>query len=149
MLAAVDEEIQPDEKEALSQLLDEFEDVFSRGEYELGSTDIVEHTIDTGDHKPIRQPLRRHLLPHLQAITEQTSEMLRQGLIEPAISEWTSNVVLVMKKDGSLRFCIDYRRLNEASRRIYILYPESTPVWTPWLEPVGFQRLTSGPDITR
>ena len=89
LLDAVDEEIQPAEKEAVSQLLDEFEDVFERGEYDLGSTDIVEHTIDTGDYKPIRQPLRRNPLPNLQAITEQTSEMLRQVLIEPAISEWT------------------------------------------------------------
>ena len=47
--------------------------------------------------------------------------MLRQGLIEPAISEWTFNVVLKQKKDCSLRFCIDYRCLNEASRKN--LYP--------------------------
>ena len=87
LLAAVDKEIQSAEKEELSQLLDEFEDVFSRGEYDLGSTDVVEHTIDTADHKPIRKPLQRHPLPHHQAITKQTSEMLRQGLIEPVISE--------------------------------------------------------------
>ena len=117
LLTAVDKEIQPAEKEALSQLIDKFEDVFSRGDYDLGSTDIVQHTIDTGDHKPIRQPLRRHPLPHLQAIREQTSEMLSQGLIEPPISESTSNVVLVKKKDRSLRFCINYRRFNEASRK--------------------------------
>ena len=65
------------------------------------------HSIDTGDNKPIRQLLRRNPLPHLQAIWEQTKEMLRQDIIEPAVSEWTSNVVLV-KKDKSLKYCIDY-----------------------------------------
>ena len=149
LLVAVDEEIQPAEKEALSQLLDEFEDVFSQGEYDLGSTDIVEHTIDTGDHKPIRQPLRRHPLPHQPAITEQTSEMLRQGLIEPAISEWTSNVILAKKMDGSMRICIDYRRLNEASRKD--LYPLHR--FDSYLDVMAgascFSTFTSGPDTTR
>ena len=50
---------------------------------------------------PIRQPLRRQPPPHLQAIKEQTELMLQQGIIEPTISGWTSNIVLVRKKDGS------------------------------------------------
>ena len=43
--------------------------------------------------------------------------MLQQGVVEQAVSGWTSNVVLVRKKDGSLRFCIDYRRLIEANQK--------------------------------
>ena len=78
-------------------------------------TNLIMHGIDTGDHKAIRQPLRRHPSPPAEAIREQTAEMLRQNLIESAISGSTSNVVLVKKKDSSLRFCIDYRRLNEVS----------------------------------
>ena len=90
--------------------------MFFKGEYDLGCTVLVMQSVDTGDCKPIRQPLRRHLPPHAQAIRDQTAEMLRQDLIEPAVIEWTSNVVLV-KKDGSLRFCIDYRHLNEVSHK--------------------------------
>ena len=52
---------------------------------------------------------------HLQAIKEQTKLMLQQGIIETAISRRQLNVVLVRKKDGSLRLCVDYRRPNEAS----------------------------------
>ena len=95
--------------------------MFLKGDYDLGSTDIVTHSIDTGDNKPIRQPLRRHTLPHLQAIREQTMKLLKQDIIELTVRMWTSNVVLVKKKDGSLRFCIHYRRLNEASGKD--LYP--------------------------
>ena len=89
----------------------------------MGQTGITKHRIDTGTHPPIRQPLRRHPPPHLQAIKEQTELMLQQGIIEPAVSGWTSNVVLVRKKDGSLRFCIDYRRLNVASQKYAYTLP--------------------------
>ena len=98
LLAAVDGVLYPADVKALSHLIDEFEDVFSKGDYDLGSTDIVTHSIDAGEHKPIRQPLRMHSLPHLQAIREHTMEMLRQDIIDPAVSEWTSNVVVVKKK---------------------------------------------------
>ena len=104
LMAAVDGELQPEAKQALSKLIDDYSDVFSKREYDLGCTGLVMHSVDTGDHKPIRQPLRRHPPPHAQAIRDQTAEMSRQDLIEPAVSEWTSNVVLVKKKDGSLRF---------------------------------------------
>ena len=78
--------------------------LFSRETYDMGRTNLVEHTIDTGDHRPIRQPLRRHPRAHLDEIDRQVDELLRNGFVEPAASPWASNVVLVRKKDGSLDY---------------------------------------------
>ena len=97
----------------LKTLFNEFEYTLSTSDYDMGQTGITKHHIDTGDHPPFRQSLRYHPPQHLQAIKGQTDLMLQQGIIEPAVSGWTSNVVLVRKKNGSLRFCVDYLRLNE------------------------------------
>src|SRR6218665_1787640 len=75
------------------------------------------HKIDTGDAPPVRQPLRPLTLPHRVVVDEQLDSMLKAGTIEPAVSEWAANVVLARKKDGTLRFCIDYRQLNERTRK--------------------------------
>jgi hypothetical protein len=113
----VDEDVTKDDRRRLKSLLEEFSDVFSRSEYDLGCADLVEHPIFTGDSRPIKQMLRRHPIPHVEAIRKQTEEMIKQDVVEPACGEWRSNVVLVKKKDGSLRFCIDYRQLNDITRK--------------------------------
>src|SRR5207245_5185190 len=84
---------------------------------DLGRTDIARHQIDTGDARPIKQALRRQPFCQLQLIDDQVNEMLNHGIIEPSQSPWTSNVVIVKKKDGTSRFCIDYRRVNEYTRK--------------------------------
>jgi transposase InsO family protein len=91
--------------------------VFSTSETDLGLTNLTSHHIDTGDAKPFRQPLRRFPPAHVVAIEEHVNNMLAQGVIEPACSPWASNIVLVRKKDGSFRCCIDYRQLNSATRK--------------------------------
>ena len=68
--------------------------------------------IDTGDAPPRRQPVRRTPFAVRTEIARQLREMQSQGVIEPSSRPWASPVVLVRKKDGSLRFCIDYRHLN-------------------------------------
>ena len=102
--------------EQLKQLLEENHDVFSL-EGELGCTNIVQHVIDTGDHPPIKQPIRRMPFVHREKISAMVDEMLAQGVIQPSVSAWSSPVVLVPKKDGTSRFCVDYRRLNGVSRK--------------------------------
>ena len=78
----------------------------------MGRTNLVEHEINTGNHPPIRQGLRRHPIAHLDVIDEQVRELMRNDLIEPAASPWAANIVLVRKKDGTYRLCVDYRALN-------------------------------------
>ena len=95
------------------QFIRENEALFSKSEFDIGCTDLVQHRIDTETHRPFRQSLRRHPMAHLPQIDEHVDEMLRHNIIEPAASPWCSNVVLVKKADGGLRFCIDYRQLNE------------------------------------
>ena len=98
-----------DEADKIKQLLTDFADVFSSGPMDLGRTGLVKHRITTADAPPIRQRPRR--IPFaLREETEQILEEMRhQDVIEPSSSPWTSPVVLVWKKDGSLRFCADYR----------------------------------------
>ena len=83
---------------------------------ELGTTDLVTHSIDTGDHPPVRQPHRRMPFALRTKVDEMVSDMLSQGVIRPSQSPWASPVVLVRKKDGSIRFCVDYRKLNHITK---------------------------------
>jgi len=80
-----------------------------------GKSQILSHHIDTGSARPIRQPLRRFPPAHVEAISNEVDKLLAQGVIEPASSPWAANVVLVRKRDGSCRCCIDYRQLSNVT----------------------------------
>uniref|UniRef100_A0A5S6QM40 Reverse transcriptase domain-containing protein n=1 Tax=Trichuris muris TaxID=70415 RepID=A0A5S6QM40_TRIMR len=94
----------------------EYADIFADGE-NLGRTDVVQHRIDTGDAEPRRQPPRRIPFHQRKIVEQETQRMLRQGIIEPAEGPWASPIVLVRKKDGTFRFCVDYRKLNDVTRK--------------------------------
>ena len=117
MLDRTDPTVPADAKQQLGRLMQKYQDVFSYSEFDLGRTDIVEHEIDTGTNRPFRQALRPQPRAHLPAIDNLIDEMQSQGVIEPCHSEWASNIVLVKKKDGSIRFCVDYRKLNDLTRK--------------------------------
>ena len=101
----------------LHDLLLRFANVFSEGPHDLGRTDLVKHWINTEGSTPIRQPPRRLPLAKREEAAKAVSEMYEQGIIEPAAGPWCSPVVLVKKKDGGTRFCIDYRKLNNVTHR--------------------------------
>ena len=98
-------------------LLDEFQDVYSRGANDLGKTSKVYHKIPTGDARPIKQGARR--LPYHQRREVETNldAMVKNGVVTSSTSPWSSPIVLVKKKDGITRFCVDYRKLNDVTRK--------------------------------
>lgn len=106
-----------DQKPLLCSLLGRNADVFSKGPEDLGHTDLVLHKVNTGDAAPIRQPPRRLPSQKKDEAHKAVTEMLQQGLIEPSASPWAAPIVLVRKKDGSWRFCVDYRRLNDVTKK--------------------------------
>ena len=70
---------------------------FVADEFDLGCTPLLQHRIDTGDARPLRQGLRRHPWAYLDIIDTQVYKMLKAGIIERSASPWASNVVLVKK----------------------------------------------------
>ena len=73
-------------------------------------------TIVTGDSHPQRIPARRMPLAVRREVAKQLRDMQKAGVIQPSVSPWSSPVVMVKKKDGTQRFCVDYRALNSVTR---------------------------------
>ena len=105
-----------EEQKSLTDLILMYSDVFALDAGELGTTDVVNHTINTGDNPPIKQPLRRTPFALREKVDELVREMLSHGVIQQSKSPWASPVVLVSKKDGGLHFCIDYHQLNRVTK---------------------------------
>ncbi|KAJ8019120.1 hypothetical protein HOLleu_42497 [Holothuria leucospilota] len=107
------------EAKQVRKLLADNGDVFARFKGDLGRTDLVQHQINTGDARPIRQAPPRRLPIHKKEEAEKELEkkMLNQDVVEPSNSAWSSPVALVRKKDGSTRYCIDYRKLIDVTQK--------------------------------
>ncbi|MCG8048682.1 MAG: RNase H-like domain-containing protein, partial [Candidatus Thiodiazotropha endolucinida] len=99
------------------QVLENWPDVFSTSPTDLGRTDLVKHKIKLTDYTPFKDPYRRIPPSMYEEVRLHIKEMLEADAIRPSESPFSSNVVLVRKKDGSLRFCIDFRKLNSRTIR--------------------------------
>lgn len=102
--------------------LDKFKAVFSSGDSDIGLAGVTEHNIKLTDNTPIFQRPRRFPQPISDEIERQCSELNSLDIIEPSSSPWSSPVVPVRKKDGSIRMCIDYRKVNR------VTVPDKFPV---------------------
>ena len=82
-----------------------------------GRTEAVVHDIDTGSTRPIRCNPRKLSPKKIKIQQELVDKMLEEGQIEHSVSAWSAPTVLVTKKDGTTRFCVDYRRLNNSTKK--------------------------------
>lgn len=99
-------------KVKLVELLEKYDDIFSKHALDCGETKGFMHHIRLVDEKPFRLPYRRIPPAHYQKLRQVLSEMEEQEIIRKSVSEYASPLVLVWKKDGSLRLCTDFRWLN-------------------------------------
>ena len=111
------EGITPEQAHILANVLIEFSDVFAKSDLDLGCFDAIKHTIDTGDARPIKQRMRRTPMGFEKEEEKHLSTMLAAGVVRPSSSAWSSPPVLVRKKDGGVRWCIDYRMLNNVTKK--------------------------------
>ena len=110
-----DDEIPNEEQARLRKLLRKYIKTFSRSSADLGKTSIVQHKIEIVGDKPKRSPTRPLTPPQRKEMKKHLQEMEDADIIRPSASEYAAPVVLLKKKDNSVRFCVDYRLLNKVT----------------------------------
>lgn len=110
-------ELNEEQQATVRRFFIKYQTIFAKSKADTGRTSLVKHRIDTGEARPSRQPPRRLAFGKRVLEHQAVDEMLEWKIIRPSTSSWSSPIVLVAKPDGSMRFCVDYRKLNEATRK--------------------------------
>lgn len=106
-------------------ILADFPDVFSTHKFDLGETRHAVHHIDTGDARPISCNPRRIPLGVEEKVDALVEQLLQHNIIRPSQSPWNSPIVVVAKKNGDIRMCVDFRRLNAVTQRPIFPIPDA------------------------
>jgi hypothetical protein len=101
----------------------------------------LENAIETGHHRPTYTPPYRRSPKDHQTLSAETEKLLNQKHIEPSTSPWNSPVVLVRKKDGNTRFCVDYRKLNDITVKDSFPLPRIDDIFDQLSQSVYFTKL--------
>ncbi|UYV70710.1 hypothetical protein LAZ67_8000342, partial [Cordylochernes scorpioides] len=112
----IDDSLDESQKEKLRNLFKNYTDIFEFSKRKQFKDVNVKHRINTGDHLPTKQRPYRVAPRERQIIQDEVNKMEKLDIIQPSESPWASPVVLIRKKDGSWRFCVDYRRLNKITK---------------------------------
>lgn len=121
--------LSPSEKKQTMEIIDEYRDVFSKDKNDIGLTDVVKHSIDTNTDRPIFVRPRRQPLAMENKVDQMVTDLINQGVVEPCSSPWNAPVVLVPKKNGDMRMCVDYRSLNSVTDRPIFHIPCSSQLF--------------------
>lgn len=121
-------ELPRDQEGVMREIISEFLDVFSKNKFDLGFNCAVEHRIDTGGAAPVACATRRVPVALESKIDDLIEQLLEQKIIQPSESPWNSPIVVVAKKNGDVRMCIDYRKLNSLTRRPIFPIPDAQQI---------------------
>jgi hypothetical protein len=97
---------EPQQKQLLTLLL-AYRDIFATSPVDLGRATKAQYRIWTEEHAPIQQPVRRVPAGQREQVRKELQDMNSRGIIKPSSSPWALPLVLVKKKDESIRFCVD------------------------------------------
>ena len=110
-------DIPPTERYRLTELLHSNQQVFAQNESDVGLTHTVKHGICTTEDSPVRAAYRRIPPPQFEEVKAHINDLIQQGIVRPSHSEYASPIVICKKKNGNIRMCVDYRRLNTKTRK--------------------------------
>lgn len=134
--------LRPKQADQLRALANDFPSVFAA---KPGRTTLVKHSIHVGNAAPIHQKSYRLPYSRREALHQELDKMLEGEIIRPSTSPWASPVVLVPKKDGGIRFCVDYRKLNSIAKFDAYPMPRAEEVF----ERVGNAKVISTLDLSK
>jgi len=142
VLVPMGEQLSEKQRQDLQELIDRHRDVFST---DAGHTNLLQHHIITEPGKKVK--LRPYRIPKArrEAVCQEVKAMLKNGIIDESHSEWSSPILLVPKPDGSIRFCNDFRKLNEISK--FDTYP--MPRVDELIDRLGKSRYITTLDLTK
>ena len=109
--------IKAETRRGLRRIIKELQVCFACPGGKLGRCGLCKHKINVQGNHPCKSGPRRYPLAQRDIMEEELQKMLNNDIIEPSSSPWAANVVLVRKKDNSVRFCVDYRRLNAVTKK--------------------------------
>ncbi|XP_076830004.1 uncharacterized protein LOC143475987 [Brachyhypopomus gauderio] len=109
--------LSPAQEQSSKALLQQYSSVFSCRDGDLGCTNLIEHEIPLLEDAPVRQRYRRLPPSQYEVVKTHIGELLDQGVVQVSCSPYASPIVVVQKKDGTIRLCVDYRQLNSRTRK--------------------------------
>ena len=112
-----DKSLVSEQRVLLERLLRKHTSVFATSPTNLKRTSLMYHRMDIGDSGPVRQPMHRVPHEHISVLKAEVDKLIKAKAVVPSTSPFASPTILVKKKDGSMRICIDYRKLNTVTKK--------------------------------
>ena len=125
----ISSDLSKEQQEQGRKLLLEYQDIFSKGEDDIGFCPHVKHRIDLIVETPFKIPHRRIPPSMFKEVKQHLKQLLACGIIRRSFSPWASPVVIARKSDGSLRMCVDYRMLNQRTVKDAYALPRTEEIF--------------------